>query len=70
MYLYLKVEFADIFQLWLSKVENKNKTLIIALHIDRKKEFILDKLKKFCNKRDIIIKYIALYMHEENRLVK
>lgn len=37
-----------------------------ALCTDREKEFILTKVKDFCKKKDIIIKYTALYIYKEN----
>ncbi len=33
-------------------------------------EFISIKLRLFCEKRDIIIRYTASYIHEENRLAE
>ena len=40
------------------------------LRADGGRGFILHKLRTFCEKRGITIKYIALYMHKENELAK
>lgn len=37
------------------------------VYIDNEEEFIL---KDFCNQKNIKIKYIVLYIHEENKFVK
>lgn len=38
--------------------------------MDSRGEFILYKLRTFCEKRGISIKYAALYLHKENRLAE
>lgn len=40
------------------------------LRADGRGEFILHKLRTFCEKRRILIKYVAPYMHEENGLAE
>ena len=41
-----------------------------VLRADGGGKFISTKLKSFCEKRGIVIKYVAPYMHEENRLAE
>lgn len=41
-----------------------------ALHADGGEEFISAKLKDFCEKKSITIKYVASYIHEENSIVE
>lgn len=40
------------------------------LRADGDAEFISNKLQFFCEKRGITIRYVGLYMHEENGLAK
>ena len=41
-----------------------------AFCTDGRGEFISKKLKNICKKKGIMIKYIASYKHEENRLTE
>lgn len=36
------------------------------LQIDSRRKFIFDKLRSFCKKRDITIRYVAPYIYEKN----
>lgn len=69
-YLRSKDEFVDLFQVWLQKVENKSKMTMKSLCANGGGEFILAKLKEFCETRGITIKYAAPYMHKENGLAE
>lgn len=69
-YLQSKNEFVDTFQTSLPRVENQSCKSIKALYIDRREEFIFAKLKNFCKKKDIKIKYVALYIYKENCIAK
>lgn len=51
-------------------MENKYNRSIKALNADRKEECISEKLKSICNKKNIIIKYVAPYIHKKNGLVE
>lgn len=66
VYLRSKDKFVDTFQTWLPVVENYCNKSMKALCADGGGEFILTKLKDFCEKKGITIKYAAPYMHEEN----
>lgn len=70
MYLRSKDEFVDVSQIWLPKAENQSKKSMKALCADGGGEFISTKLKEFCDKKGITIKYAAPYMHEENGLAE
>ena len=70
LYLRGKDEFVDVFQAWLPKVEAESSCSMKALRADGRGEFIFIKLRTFCEKRGITIKYAAQYIHEENRLAK
>ena len=70
MYFWSKDKFVDVFQIWLSKIENKSNKCIKALCADRGGKFISKKLKDIRKKKSIMIKYTALYMYEENRFAK
>lgn len=41
-----------------------------VFHINNSREFIFTNLKKFCNKKGTLIKYIAPYIYKKNRLAK
>lgn len=41
-----------------------------VLRTDDRGEFIFNKLQMFCEKKGILIKYTAPYIHKENRLTK
>ena len=41
-----------------------------ALCTNGRGEFISTKLKNFCDKKGIAIKYITLYMHQKNKVAK
>lgn len=70
LYLRLKDKFVDAFQNWLSKIEIESGQLIKTFYADRGGEFISIKLKGFCNKKSIALKYPVPYMHEENGLAE
>lgn len=70
VYLRSKDDFVDAFQTWLPKVENESKLFIKCFRADGGGEFISAKLKDFCEKKGITIKYAAPYMHEENGLAE
>lgn len=59
-----------MFQTWLLKIENQFSKFMKALHVDRKEEFISAKLKDFCNKKSIKIKYATLYIPKKNSIVE
>lgn len=59
-----------MFQIWLPKVENEASQTVKALCADGGGEFISIKLRSFCEKKSIALKYAALYMYEENGLAK
>lgn len=65
-----KDKFVDVFQIWLSRVENKSKCLLKTLRADGGGEFISIKLKVFCKNRGIALKYAAPYIHEKIVLVE
>lgn len=56
--------------MWLSQVDDESNCSMNILRADTSGEFISAKLKSFYKKRGILIKYAALYMHEENRLAE
>ena len=70
MYLQSKNEIVDAFQNWFSKIENKLSQSMKTICANREKEFISIKLRDFCNKKGIILKYATLYMHKENGIAK
>lgn len=65
-----KDEFVDAFQAWLPRVEAESNHSMKALRADGGGEFITAKLRSFCKKRGIAIKYAAPYVHEENGLTE
>lgn len=69
-YSWSKDEFVDVFITWLLVIEKQSNTSMKTLCINEKGEFISAKLKDFCYKKKIIIKYIAPYIHEENGLAE
>ncbi len=69
-YLRSKDEFVDVFITWLPIVKKQSNTLMKTLCADGGGEFISAKLKDFCDKKGITIKYAAPYMHEENGLAE
>lgn len=69
-YLRSKDEFVDAFQVWLPVVENQCSKSMKVLRADGGGEFISAKLKDFCDKKGITIKYAAPYMHEENGIAE
>lgn len=70
LYLQGKNNFIDAFQTWLPQVEAKFNCSIKVLQADDGREFISTKLKSFCKKRGIVIRYAALYIHKKNGLAK
>ena len=69
-YLQGKDDFVDAFQAWLPRVKAESEYLLGTLRADGEGEFISIKLCLFCEKRGIVIKYAAPYMHEENGLAE
>lgn len=65
-----KDKFVDVFQIWISRVENKSKYLLKTLCANRGGEFISIKLRVFCKNKGIALKYAIPYMYEENGLAK
>lgn len=60
LYLQSKDEFIDAFtSTWLPVVENRYSKSMKTFCIDREGEFISIKLKDFCDKKDIVIKYVT-----------
>ena len=41
-----------------------------AFCVDEEEDFISKKLKNICKKKDITIKYVTSYMHQENGFMK
>ena len=70
LYLQRKDDFIDAFQAWLPQAEAESGCSIKILRADGGGEFILHKLQTFCEKKGILIKYAALYVHEENGLAE
>ena len=70
LYLKGKDDFVDAFQAWLPRAENESGCSLQTLRADGGGEFISAKLRNFCKKRGIVIKYAAPYMHEENGLAE
>lgn len=66
----LMSDFVDAFQAWLPRVEAESGYSMQALRADGGGELISTKLRLFCEKRCIAIKYAAPYVHEENGLAK
>ena len=65
LYLYFKDKFVNAFQVWLPKVKNESNCTMKALCADGGREFISIKLRIFCEKRGIILKYAVPYMHKK-----
>lgn len=70
LYLRGKDDFIDAFQTWLPRVEAESGCSMKMLRADGGGEFISTKLRLFCEKRGIAIKYAAPYVHKENRLAE
>lgn len=70
LYLRGKDDFVEAFQAWLPRVETESGFSMKALRADGGGELISGKLRAFCKKRDIAIKYAAPYMHEENGMAE
>ena len=70
LYLQGKDDFVDAFQAWLPRVETESNCSMKVLRADGGGEFISAKLRTFCERRGIAIKYAAPYMHEENGLAE
>lgn len=65
MYLQSKDKFVNIFQTWLSAIKNQYSKFMKTFCANRKKEFILTKLKDLYNKKNITIKYTTLYIYKK-----
>ena len=65
-----KDDFIDAFQAWLPRAEAESGCSMKILRADGGGEFISHKLRTFCEKRGILIKYAAPYVHEENGLAE
>lgn len=70
LYLRGKNNFINAFQAWLPQAEAEYKYLMKTLRTDGGGEFSLDKFQVFYEKKDILIKYAALYVHKKNGLAK
>ena len=70
LYLQGEDDFIDTFQVWLPRVEAESNCSMKVLQTDGGGESILARLKSFCKKQDIIIRYAASYVHKENRLAE
>ena len=70
LYLRGKDDFVDAFQAWLPRVEAESGCAMKMLRADGGGEFISTKLRLFCEKRGIDIKYASPYIHEENGLAE
>lgn len=70
LYLQSKDKFIDTIQIWLLKIGNKSSQLMKTLCVDRGEEFISIKLKDFCNKKGIALKYMIYYIYKENCLAE
>ena len=69
-YVYTKDESINVFQTWLPQVENESGCKIKAFQANGGVKFISIKLRKFCDKKKIVIKYTTPYLHKENILVE
>ncbi len=65
-----KDDFVDAFQVWLPRVEAESGCSMKLLRADGGGEFISKKLRSFCEKRGIAIRYAAPYVHKENGLAE
>lgn len=70
LYLRGKDDFEDAFQAWLPRVEVESGCSMKTLRADGGGEFISVRLRLFCKKRGIAIRYAAPYVHEENGLAE
>lgn len=70
LYLRGKDDFIDAFQAWLPRVEAESDCSMKIVRADGGGEFISTKLRSFCKKRGIAIRYAAPYVHEENGLAE
>ena len=70
LYLRVKDDFVNAFQIWLPRVEAESGCSMKTLRADGVGKFISIKLWQFCKKRGIAIKYAAPYVHEENGLTE
>lgn len=66
----MKDKFVDAFQNWLPKIEIESGQSIKTFYADRGGEFISIKLKGFCDKKSIALKYGVPYIYEENGLAE
>lgn len=57
----------DVFQALSLKVEVESEYSMKVLQADSGGEFISVKVWLFCKKRDIVLRYIAPYVYEQNR---
>lgn len=65
-----KYLYSDI-NVWLSRIEAKSECFMKILWANDKEEFISSKLRSFCKKQTITIKYMIPYIHaEENELTQ
>ena len=70
LYLQEKDDFIDAFQAWLPWAEAESGCSMKIFGADGEEEFISHKLRTFCDKRGILIKYTAPYVYEKNRLAE
>lgn len=66
----MKDEFIDAFQTWLFKIENESGQSMKTLCADRRGKFMFIKLRDFCNKKGLILKYVTSYIHKENDIAE
>lgn len=55
LYFHFKDKFVDIFQVWLSKIENKSNCIIKVFCAKSKRKFIFIKLRNFCEKKILLL---------------
>ncbi len=70
LYLRGKDDFIDVFQVWFPRVKAESGYSMNLLRADDGGEFISKKLRSFCEKRGIAIRYAAPYVHKENGLAE
>lgn len=70
LYLRGKNDFINVFQVWLLYIKVESEYSMKLLWVDGGGKFISNKLRSFCEKQDIAIWYIALYIPEKNGLAK
>lgn len=59
LYLGGKDNFVNAFQVWVSRIKAESRCSMKILRANDDREFILNKLRLFCKKRDILMQYAA-----------